>query len=144
MLRLQFPYESRQWAVKRIFLGENLPPTDVSDHKRLGTLVEIAANRQDKPETSDVNAPVGDMGASKSVPSRIPRNMVSSVAASEGDFDDYVEALREDERWRDSSVHMKEGLPANLAARVGRLTSLGAISELSESAFDLTPYQANV
>ncbi|CAJ1943525.1 unnamed protein product [Cylindrotheca closterium] len=136
MLRLEFPDERRLWTARRMFLGDKLLPT-AGSVRRLGTHVDIAANRQNE---SDGDAPVGDKLASKSFQHR----MVSSLTACDGDFDDGVDGLGEDERWHNVSTNANQGTQANITPRANhRSTSLEAISELSESYFELTPYQAN-
>jgi hypothetical protein len=127
MLRREFPNESRLWAVKRIFLGDKLPPTDAADRKRLGTHVEIAPNRQDKPETSDADVPVGDTEISKSAESRLPQKGLSTLTASDVEVDDDSAG---DELGRDE---LNEGSPAYLASGANRLSTLEEIIEVSEA-----------
>ncbi|CAJ1941049.1 unnamed protein product [Cylindrotheca closterium] len=144
MLRQEFPYEGKRWAVKRIFLGDKLPPTDGAGRCMVGTLVDIVAQQKDLSQSEAADTPVGDTLTSNSVPpARLPRNMLSSLTASYGDFDDDSDVLDEDGRWHDVSPQGNQNSPACFASSRNRTSSLGAISELSESVFDLTPYQAN-
>ncbi|CAJ1965860.1 unnamed protein product [Cylindrotheca closterium] len=138
-LRLRFPREGRFWTVRRIFLGDELRPT-VRDGYKLDA--QSGANRRNEPR-SEADAPVGDMGTSMMAQLRLPRNMISSLTASEGDFEDVADGLGEDERWRDANLQVSQRASSDLASGLNRLTTLEAISELSETVFDLTPYQAN-
>mmetsp|Transcript_46126 Transcript_46126/g.111765 ORF Transcript_46126/g.111765 Transcript_46126/m.111765 type:complete len:383 (+) Transcript_46126:1130-2278(+) len=139
MLRLEFPSEGRLWTVKRIFLGDKLRPTS-------GANMDIVVKGECEPD-SNGDSPVGNMETcNKTVASRLPRHMISSVTASEGDFDDSVaetEVGGGDGRWHDAGGQVKQGSPGDLASGLNRLTTLDSISEMSESVFDLTPYQAN-
>ncbi|CAJ1941051.1 unnamed protein product [Cylindrotheca closterium] len=138
-LRLSFPREGRFWTVRRIFLGDKLRPT-VCDGYKLDA--QSVTNRGDEPR-SEADAPVGDTGTSRMAQSRLPHNMISSLTGSEGNFDDDSDILDEDDRWHDVSPQGNQNSPACFASSRNRTSSLGAISELSESVFDLTPYQAN-
>ncbi|CAJ1941041.1 unnamed protein product [Cylindrotheca closterium] len=141
VIRLEFPREGRLWTVKRILLGDRLPQT--AFRMNPGGHVANSGIPQSEPE-SDADAPVGDTKTSKLVPLRLLRNMISSLTASDGDCDDHAnDELRSDERWHEADVQVDEGSPSDLVAGINRLTTLEAISEVSETVYDLTPYQAN-
>ncbi|KAL3939277.1 MAG: hypothetical protein SGBAC_005978 [Bacillariaceae sp.] len=138
MLRLEFPFEARLWTVRRIFLGSQLRPTARDGYK---VNDDIGTRGNPRPEAeSDGDAPVGDTVMTAN---RIPRNMISSLTATDGGFDDFADELGRDERWHDGGAQVKEDTPTGLVSPLHRLTTLEAISEMSESFFDLTPYQTN-
>lgn len=139
MLKVEFPREGRVWAVKRIFLGQKLPPTKVGGSK-VDTDVHVADDGK-----NDGDIPIGDTKSSSRSgmsPSRFRRNMISSVTASDGDFDSLIDELQ-DERWQDASNRASQGTPSALASGVNRLTNLEAISEMSASVFETIPTQSD-
>ncbi|CAJ1941053.1 unnamed protein product [Cylindrotheca closterium] len=145
MLRLEFPIEGRLWTAQRIFLGNQLRPAGASGRRVGRAPVDNVVNRRCEAE-SDTDAATGDMEGSGLAPSRLPRNMISSLTASGGDFDgSAADGLQGEELQKNARTQGlgSQGAPTGLASGHNRLPSLGAISELSESVFDLTPYQAN-
>ncbi|CAJ1941129.1 unnamed protein product [Cylindrotheca closterium] len=145
MLRFEFPDESRLWALRRVFLGDELRPTSGANNT-IGEKADYpAANRQKAPE-SDEGTPIsGSQETYKSIPLRLSRDMVSSLTLADFDDDDDSadDAAERGQRWHNAGPRVKESSPAFLASRVNRLTTLEAISEIEETVFGLNPYQTN-
>ena len=120
--------------MKRIFQRNQLRSTNY----KLQANMEVTTNQQYAAGENDVDEPVGD------TKSRGARKMMSSITISDGDFDSILEnGLINDDRWHDVSSEANQRTPADLANGVNRLTTLEAISELSASVFEPTPYQIN-
>ena len=145
MLRKKFPSEKRLSTVRRIFQGNQLFPTPPNKYRAKANN-GLPANQQHAAE-NEGDAPVGDTSIIKSdeTPTTgFARNMISSLTASDGDFDSQAnELLAKDDRWHDTSSPEKKGALADLASGVNRSSMLESIGETSESVFELTPYQLN-
>ena len=144
MLRLEFPTETRFWTCRRIFLGSKLPPANSDSGTRLGTVAKPKHQSESKSDEDETDLDdTGNTERSGMSATRLPRFMISSVTASDGDFESFVDVLEDDDRWLDGCNQVPQSTPQDLACGVTRLTTLEAISEISESVFELTPYQVN-
>lgn len=137
MIRYEFPNETKLWTVKRIFLGEKLKPTKPKTDEHIGIAVE-----QQQGFGQNEDEPVGDTNNAKSSTTRPRgRNMMSSVTASDGDFDSVVDAIGEDERWQETSKEGHQSASGDFASNSYQLSMLEAIGELSESEHETVPTQ---
>ena len=142
MLREEFPKETRLWTIKRIFMGQKLEPTVVNaaaaaNAKNSDERIGIAVQQQEEKAYDDDNAPIGDVTNTKHSKSRTGRNnMMSSVTASDGDFDSVIDALGEEEEALEEVAHLSS---SEFASGSNRVPTLEAIGEMSESDLDSTP-----
>jgi hypothetical protein len=165
--RHEYPEETKLWATKRSIFGDAVKPTyhgtqpltpspgtlqqkrkvDIRKESEEFRMPDI--NSDEMVEENDVDHGSSDLsthdsshtskGAAASF-TRLPRDTVSSLTASIGDFDHVIDEDEEDKRWKDLD---RQGLePMRTAPRFksslndGIGSSLESISELSESVFE--------
>jgi hypothetical protein len=159
--RHEFPSETRLWATKRAIFGDEVKPTKVgalqalspspqNPMEKLTAEKEINgnANSDEEKETDDDGVELGtynvcNAGSFK----RLPRDMISSLTASTGDFDHVIEEDEEDMRWgkrnEPASSMPAKTTPRSLSnLRDNLISSLEIISETLESFFEPISSQA--
>lgn len=138
--RHEYPRETRLWAVRRAILGEGVRPENDGGALAVGNPVTKPAklkrpeeNRQ--PELGEEENPVF---------TGLPKEKISSLTASKGDFDRIVDEDEEDDRWdgnnsTDSWIPLST-TPVRFCSTVNSSSrgesSLDVISEHSESVFE--------
>mmetsp|Transcript_45520 Transcript_45520/g.110255 ORF Transcript_45520/g.110255 Transcript_45520/m.110255 type:complete len:645 (-) Transcript_45520:28-1962(-) len=145
--------ESRMWVVRRAIFGEEVQPTIRRPRNLIkdANQVEVVDNKNPVPEAQkgpQEAAKKADQASpsSKQSPSvtRLPRDLVSDLTASQGDFD-HVMQEEDDERWEDKAKSEKSRNAPLVSHRkrssLQLLTSSGLdiISENQESIFEAVP-----
>mmetsp|Transcript_45518 Transcript_45518/g.110250 ORF Transcript_45518/g.110250 Transcript_45518/m.110250 type:complete len:648 (-) Transcript_45518:28-1971(-) len=136
--------ESRLWVVRRAIFGEEVKPTIQAQRNLIK-----APKPKEGVVDSDVPEQTNPRGAkcepiSPSV-ARLPRDMVSDLTASQGDFD-HVMQEEDDERWEDKQATTETSRKAPLVSHRRRSSlllctssALDIISENQESVFEAVP-----
>jgi hypothetical protein len=151
----EFPSETRLWAAKRAIFGDEVKPTKVGARQALSSSpqnpsekptaekeIEGNANSDEEKGNDDDGVELGsynvcDVGSIKP----LPRDMISLLTASTGDFDHAIKEDEEDMRWG-TCDEPASSIPAKTTPRSlsflpdNRSSSLEVISETSESFFE--------
>lgn len=147
--RHQLPNETRMWSVRRAILG-----TDVKPMQRLhpqqqqkeaadAALALPAGERKGGEGKIEQYTDIEDGGQANDLAAmtRLPRDMMSSLTASQGDFDHIIDESKDDGRWTADTQESKGfSLPVASPRFVSsielRSSILDVISELEECNFD--------
>jgi len=129
LCRLGFPRETRLWVVRRTIFGSLVKPTHTNSQSGSTGASQRSCPLQKK-EKYRVKAPLTNTAAT----TRLPRKMMSSMTASEGDFDDSDDRSTEN---ADSSLLSSLSIRFQ-SRRNPRSSVLEAISENEASTFEHT------
>jgi len=168
--RDEYPFETKWWAFRRSIFGERIRPTirerPASSKRSMEAFDEELHSEHFSStmmeESKDKVDPVLDKGAShhtsgtlsSSFHSYRPRENVSTLTASVGDFDHVIDDGVADERW--ATIERSDGLTAWVPVRrsnkqstatsgnTTRGSSLEVISERAESVFEIFPTTTSI
>jgi hypothetical protein len=144
--RHEYPRETRWWTVRRAIFGEDIQPQNEggrprADAKAIGRKPRVVKRNARKGEDAEEKVEDIETGGHAAT-TRLPRDMISSLTGSIGDFDHVLEEGKEDGRWESSKGEEKQAwIPVQRTSRFrsslnSRGSSLGVISEMSESVFE--------
>jgi hypothetical protein len=145
--RHEYPRETRLWTVRRAIFGEDIQPQNEGGRPRADAKADIGRKprvvKRNERKGENAEEKVEDIETGRhAATTRLPRDMISSLTGSIGDFDHVLEEGEEDGRWEGSKDEEKQAwIPVQRKSRFRSSldstgSSLGVISEMAESVFE--------